>query len=106
MSQAIFSVPGALHCITYVIAPINAFLNWCFGVQSIHLPRVPVAKTAFVVYHQVGLGFPGAPIATSLSFNLVYHVFILYGYFFPHTAWVLFARIGVWKKWGILVRLA
>ncbi|KIM57356.1 hypothetical protein SCLCIDRAFT_1141937 [Scleroderma citrinum Foug A] len=31
MSQAIFSVPGALHCITYVIAPINAFLNWCFG---------------------------------------------------------------------------
>ena len=90
--------------IIVAIAPINAFLNWCFGMRSIRLPGDPITKAVFVVY-RLGLGFPGAPIATSLSYTLVSLVSIVYAYLFvPRTAWVPLGS-GVWKGWGLLARL-
>ncbi|KIM55762.1 hypothetical protein SCLCIDRAFT_30109 [Scleroderma citrinum Foug A] len=82
-SQGLFTVPTK---IILVIAPINAFLNWFF-------------------VHPLGLGFPGAPIATSLCLNLVSVVSIVYAYFFvPRTAWAPLGT-GVWNGWGVLARL-
>ncbi|KAG6329298.1 hypothetical protein ID866_9792 [Astraeus odoratus] len=82
-SQGFFTVPTR---IILVVAPINAFLNWFF-------------------VHPLGLSFPGAPIATALSFNLVSLASIVYAYFFvPRTAWAPLGR-GVWHGWGVLARL-
>jgi len=100
-SQGLFTVPTR---IIVAIAPINAFLNWSFGMQAVRLPENPITKTVFVVHH-LGLGFPGAPIATSFSFTLVSLVSIVYAYLFvPRTAWVPLGS-GVWKGWGLLARL-
>lgn len=81
--QGLFDVPAR---ITVVIAPLNAFLNWYF-------------------VYPLGLSFRGAPIATSLSLNLVLLASILYAYYFvPRTAWTPIGR-GVWQRWGLLARL-
>ncbi|KAF9220728.1 MATE efflux family protein [Gyrodon lividus] len=90
-SQGLFDVPTR---ITLVVAPINAFLNWFF-------------------VHPLGLSFPGAPLATSLSFNLVSAASLLYGYFFtPRTAWSPINRKSLnpvtgqlWRRWGVLAKL-
>ncbi|KAF8839681.1 MATE efflux family protein [Paxillus ammoniavirescens] len=90
-SQGLFDVPTR---ITLVVAPINVFLNWLF-------------------VHPLGLSFPGAPLATSLSFNLVSASSLLYGYFFtPRTAWSPITRKSlnpvtgqIWRGWGALARL-
>ncbi|KAI6150066.1 MATE efflux family protein [Pisolithus thermaeus] len=82
-SQGLFAVPTR---IIVVVAPLNAFLNWLF-------------------VYPLGLSFPGAPIATALSFNLVSLASIAYAYFFvPRTAW---CPIGpnIWRGWGVLLRL-
>ncbi|KAI6132539.1 MATE efflux family protein [Pisolithus croceorrhizus] len=82
-SQGLFAVPTR---IIVVVAPLNAFLNWLF-------------------VYPLGLSFPGAPIATALSFNLVSFASIAYAYFFvPRTAW---CPIGpsIWRGWGVLLRL-
>ncbi|KAL4068536.1 mate-domain-containing protein [Scleroderma yunnanense] len=82
-SQGLFTIPTR---ITIVIAPINAFLNWFF-------------------VHPLGLGFAGAPIATSLCLNLVSFISIVYAYFFvPRTAWAPLGS-GVWNGWGVLAQL-
>lgn len=82
-SQGLFTVPTR---IIVVVAPINAFLNW------------------FFVY-PLGLSFPGAPIATALSFNLVSLASIVYAYFLlPRTAWCPIGP-GIWRGWGALLRL-
>ena len=58
-----------------------------------------------VTVYPLGLSFRGAPIATSLSFNLVLLASILYAYYFvPRTAWTPIGR-GVWQRWGLLARL-
>ncbi|KAG8213057.1 MATE efflux family protein [Butyriboletus roseoflavus] len=90
-SQGLFDIPTR---ITLVVAPINAFLNWLF-------------------VYPLGLSFPGAPLATSLSFNLVSAASIIYGYYYvPRTAWSpisirdLDPVTGeIWKGWGLLARL-
>ncbi|KAF9239246.1 MATE efflux family protein [Melanogaster broomeanus] len=90
-SQGLFDVPTR---IIVVVAPINVFLNWLF-------------------VHPLGLSFPGAPLATSLSFNLVAASSLLYGYFItPRTAWSPITRKSLnpvtgemWKGWSLLARL-
>ncbi|KAG8213055.1 MATE efflux family protein [Butyriboletus roseoflavus] len=90
-SQGLFDIPTR---ITLVVAPTNAFLNWLF-------------------VYPLGLSFPGAPLATSLSFNLVSAASIIYGYYYvPRTAWSPITRKAldpvtgeIWKGWGLLVRL-
>ncbi|KIJ61489.1 hypothetical protein HYDPIDRAFT_169720 [Hydnomerulius pinastri MD-312] len=82
-SQGLFDVPTR---IIICIAPINVFLNWFF-------------------VHPLGLSFPGAPLATALSFNLVSVSSLIYAYFFvPRTAWTPLSA-EVWKGWGVLARL-
>lgn len=82
-SQGLFTVPTR---IIVVVAPLNAFLNWLF-------------------VYPFGLSFPGAPIATALSFNLVSFASIAYAYFFvPRTAWCPIGP-GVWRGWGVLLQL-
>ncbi|KAG9315273.1 MATE efflux family protein [Chiua virens] len=91
-SQGLFNVPTR---ITLVVAPINAFLNWLF-------------------VYPLGFAFPGAPLATSLSFNLVSAVSIVYGYYYtPPKAWSPITREcldpatgEMWKGWGLLARLS
>ncbi|KAH0833269.1 MATE efflux family protein [Lanmaoa asiatica] len=90
-SQGLFDIPTR---ITLMVAPINAFLNWLF-------------------VYPLGLSFPGAPLATSLSFNLVSAASIFYGYYYaPHIAWSPITRESlnpitgeIWKEWGLLARL-
>ena len=68
--------------------------------------------TTSIVY-PLGLSFPGAPLATALSFNLVSAASIFYGYYYaPHTAWSPITRESfksvtgeIWKGWGLLARL-
>ncbi|KAH7882452.1 mate-domain-containing protein [Phlebopus sp. FC_14] len=82
-SQGLFAVPTR---IVLVVAPINAFLNWLF-------------------VHPLGLSFPGAPLATALSFNLVSAASLAYAYFFvPRTAWHPIGP-GMWTGWSVLWRL-
>ncbi|KAI6010116.1 mate-domain-containing protein, partial [Pisolithus marmoratus] len=82
-SQGLFTVPTR---IIVVIAPINAFLNWLF-------------------VYPLGMSFPGAPIATALSFNLVALTSIVYAYFFvARTAWCPIGP-GIWRGWDVLLRL-
>ncbi|KIK15434.1 hypothetical protein PISMIDRAFT_115194 [Pisolithus microcarpus 441] len=82
-SQGFFSVPTR---IIVVVAPLNAFLNWLF-------------------VYPLGLSFPGAPIATALSFNLVSFASIAYAYFFvPRTTWCPIGS-SIWRGWGVLLRL-
>ncbi|KAF8546270.1 hypothetical protein OG21DRAFT_1198993 [Imleria badia] len=90
-SQGLFDIPSR---IMLVVAPINVFLNW------------------FLVY-PLGLSFPGAPLATALSFNLVSAASIFYAYYYvPRTAWSPITRESfnpvtgeIWKGWGLLTRL-
>ncbi|KAF8558231.1 MATE efflux family protein [Imleria badia] len=90
-SQGLFDIPSR---IMLVVAPINVFLNW------------------FLVY-PLGLSFPGAPLATALSFNLVSAASIFYAYYYvPRTAWLPITRASfnpvtgeIWKGWGLLTRL-
>lgn len=68
-AQGLFTVPAR---IALVVAPINVLLNYLlvWGPDSIRL------------------GFIGAPIATSISYNLVSILSVIYGiYFVPKTAW-------------------
>ncbi|KAF8546284.1 MATE efflux family protein [Imleria badia] len=90
-SQGLFDIPTR---ITLVVAPINVFLNWLF-------------------VYPLGLSFPGAPLATALSFNLVSAASIFYGYHYSRpTAWSPITRKSfnpvtgeIWKGWGLLTRL-
>ncbi|KAF8554272.1 mate-domain-containing protein [Imleria badia] len=90
-SQGLFDIPTR---ITLAVAPINAFLNW------------------FFVY-PLGFSFPGAPLATALSFNIVSAASIFYGYYYaPLTAWSPITRESfnpvtgeIWKEWDLLIRL-
>ncbi|KAF8582562.1 multidrug/Oligosaccharidyl-lipid/Polysaccharide flippase [Ramaria rubella] len=85
-SQGLFTVPTR---IVMVIAPINALLNYLlvWGPMPIRL------------------GFIGAPIATSLSFNLMSLASILYGiYWTPSTAWHPFTTRS-FKSLGVIVQL-
>ncbi|KAI9570518.1 mate-domain-containing protein [Boletus coccyginus] len=90
-SQGLFDIPTR---ITLVVAPINAFLNWLF-------------------VYPLGLSFPGAPLATALSFNFVSAASVFYGYYYaPPTAWSPITRKSfnpvtgeIWKGWGLLARL-
>ncbi|KAL5525226.1 ERC1_3 [Sanghuangporus sanghuang] len=85
-SQGHFSVPTRA---TLVVAPINAFLNYMlvWGPESIRL------------------GFIGAPIASTISFNLISLFSILYGVFWiPKTAWYPLSR-RIFTSLGILVQL-
>ncbi|EGO29178.1 hypothetical protein SERLADRAFT_456573 [Serpula lacrymans var. lacrymans S7.9] len=87
-SQGLFAVPTR---IILVIAPINVLLNYLFvwGPESIRL------------------GYIGAPIATSISFNLVSVASVVYGIFFvPNTAWHplttrSFTSLGVLVQLGL-----
>lgn len=75
--------------IVLIVAPINAFLNYLlvWGPEPIRL------------------GFIGAPIATSISFNLVSLMSVVYGIFFvPHTAWHPISRRS-FTGLGVLVQL-
>ncbi|KAI0040201.1 MATE efflux family protein [Auriscalpium vulgare] len=84
---SLFTVPTQ---IIVVIAPINAVLNWLLAVWG---PK-PIA-----------LGFIGAPIATSISYNLVSLASIVYGIFFvPKTAWHPLSR-RTFTSLGVLVQL-
>ncbi|KAG1884438.1 mate-domain-containing protein [Suillus subluteus] len=68
-SQGLFAVPTK---IILVVAPINALLNYVFvwGPESVRI------------------GFIGAPIATSISFNLISISSVIYGIFYVEkTAW-------------------
>jgi MATE family multidrug resistance protein len=68
-SQGLFAVPTK---IILVVAPINALLNYVFvwGPEPVRI------------------GFIGAPIATSISFNLISISSVIYGIFFvERTAW-------------------
>ncbi|KAF8553983.1 MATE efflux family protein [Imleria badia] len=90
-SQGLFDIPTR---ITLVVAPINVFLNWLF-------------------VYSLGFSFPGAPLATALSFNLVSAASIFYGYYYvPRTAWSPITRESfnpvtgeIWKGWGLLTKL-
>jgi MATE family multidrug resistance protein len=63
--------------------------------------------------YPLGLSFPGAPLATALSFNLVSAASIFYAYYYvPRTAWLPITRASfnpvtgeIWKGWGLLTRL-
>ena len=63
--------------------------------------------------YPLGLSFPGAPLATALSFNLVSLASIFYGcYYTPLTAWSPITRKSfnpttgeLWKGWGVLAKL-
>jgi MATE family multidrug resistance protein len=63
--------------------------------------------------YPLGLSFPGAPLATALSFNLVSAASIFYGYYYvPLTAWSPITRESfnpvtgeIWKGWDLLTRL-
>ncbi|KAG1744263.1 MATE efflux family protein [Suillus lakei] len=68
-SQGLFAVPTK---IILVVAPINALLNYAFvwGPESVRI------------------GFIGAPIATSISLNLISISSVIYGFFYvERTAW-------------------
>ncbi|KAG2032419.1 mate-domain-containing protein [Suillus americanus] len=68
-SQGLFAVPTK---IILVVAPINALLNYVFvwGPETVRI------------------GFIGAPIATSISFNLISISSVIYGFFYVEkTAW-------------------
>ncbi|KAK7031271.1 ethionine resistance protein [Paramarasmius palmivorus] len=83
-SQGLFTVPTR---IIFVVAPINALLNY-FGVRK-----------------PIRLGFIGAPIATAISFNLISLMSIIYGVFFvPKTAWYPISRRS-FTSLGTLVHL-
>ncbi|KAL5520376.1 hypothetical protein ACEPAG_9600 [Sanghuangporus baumii] len=85
-SQGLFSVPTRAMA---VVAPINAFLNYMlvWGPESIRL------------------GFIGAPIATAISFNLIFLFSVFYGIFWvPKTAWHPLSR-RMFTSLGILVHL-
>ncbi|KAJ3573733.1 hypothetical protein NP233_g2238 [Leucocoprinus birnbaumii] len=85
-SQNLFSVPT--HIII-AVSPINLLLNYLF-----------VWGPA-----PVRLGFIGAPLATSISFNLISILSIIYGiYFVPRTAWHPFS-MKMFNGLGILVKL-
>ena len=91
--------------IILAIAPINAFLNWYFGIRPVRLLAIRSLNLVLIVY-SLGLGFRGAPIATSLSFNLVSLTSIVYAYLFaPRTAWIPLGS-GIWSGWGLLARLS
>ncbi|EJD04959.1 multidrug/Oligosaccharidyl-lipid/Polysaccharide flippase [Fomitiporia mediterranea MF3/22] len=87
-SQGLFTVPTR---VTMVVAPINAILNYSlvWGPESIRL------------------GFIGAPIATSISFNLIAIFSLIYGIFWvPRTAWYplshrMFTSLGILVQLGI-----
>lgn len=65
------------------------------------------------IVYPLGLSFPGAPLATAFSFNLVSVASIIYGYrYTPPTAWSPITRESfnpvtgeIWKGWGLLSRL-
>lgn len=65
------------------------------------------------VVYPLGLSFPGAPLATALSFNLVSAASIFYGYYYaPPIAWspITFGSLTpasgeLYKGWGLLARL-
>ncbi|KAL6308843.1 mate-domain-containing protein [Sparassis latifolia] len=85
-SQGLFSVPTY---IILVIAPINALLNYVL----VWGPK------------PFGLGFIGAPIASSISFNLISLASIAYGVFFvPRKAWHPLS-FRCFTNLGVLVRL-
>ncbi|KAG1836277.1 mate-domain-containing protein [Suillus subalutaceus] len=66
-SQGLFAVPTK---IILVVAPINALLELLWGPESVRI------------------GFIGAPIATSISFNLISISSVIYGIFYVEkTAW-------------------
>ncbi|KAH9922447.1 mate-domain-containing protein [Amylocystis lapponica] len=87
-SQGLFAVPTR---IILLVAPINALLNWLlvWGPEPIRL------------------GFIGAPIATSISMNLISIASIAYGIIFvPKTAWHplssrAFTNLGVLVQLGL-----
>ncbi|KAG1743727.1 MATE efflux family protein [Suillus paluster] len=85
-SQGLFNVPTR---ITLGVAPINVFLNYLlvWGPEPIRL------------------GFIGAPIATSVSYNLVSVASVIYGVFFVEkTAWHPLSR-RCFTSLGLLVQL-
>ncbi|KAI0318084.1 MATE efflux family protein [Amylostereum chailletii] len=85
-SQGLFSVPTQ---IIMVVAPINAALNYLL----VWGPK------------PFGLGFIGAPLASSISFNLVSLASVFYGIVFvPKTAWHPFSRKS-FTGLGVLVQL-
>lgn len=70
--------------------------------------------STYPIVYPLGLSFPGAPLATALSFNLVSAASIFYGYrYTPPTAWSpiplesLNPVTGeIWKGWGLLAKLS
>lgn len=83
----LFSVPA--HII-FVVSPINVLLNYLLG-MSIGLMTPCALKLRWRSVwgpESIRLGFIGAPIATSISHNLMSILSAMYGiYFVPRTAW-------------------
>lgn len=91
--------------ITMIVAPINILLNYLLG--NINLVFVHSAYLFLLVWgpEKIRLGFIGAPIATSISFNLITFLYLIYGCFIaPQTAWQPFSS-KAFTEIGLLFRL-
>jgi MATE family multidrug resistance protein len=103
-SQGLFTVPTR---IIFVVAPINAVLNYILGIKYHPLHDLSQLTFSALVWgpEPIALGFIGAPLATAISFNLIAIASIVYGiYFVPKTAWLPFSRRS-FTNLGVLVRL-
>jgi len=71
------------------VAPINALLNYVFGNTLVFYGSIGSSYSLLVWGPEpVRIGFIGAPIATSISFNLISISSVIYGIFFvERTAW-------------------
>lgn len=93
--------------IIFIVAPINALLNYTLGIFCEHsrLALVLICEIAVWGPEKIRLGFIGAPIATAISFNLVSLMSIAYGVFYvPRTAWYPPSR-RMFTSLGVLVQL-
>ena len=81
----LFTVPTR---IILCVAPLNIFLNYLLGMRV--ASAVDHTHLKYLVWgpEPVRLGFIGAPIASSISYNLVSIASVIYGVFFVRkTAW-------------------